>query len=50
MAGLPQEVVARAGEILANLEANEIDVSGQSRVVRRPRRKLSELPGQMTFF
>ncbi len=50
MAGLPQEVVARAGEILSNLEANEIDVSGQSRVVRRPRRKLSELPGQMTFF
>ena len=50
MAGLPEEVVKRASEILANLEASEIDVSGQSRVVRKPRKKLSELPGQMTFF
>ena len=56
MAGLPQEVVARAAEILKNLEASEIDVSGKGGAakpqgfVRRPRRKLSELPGQMTFF
>ncbi len=50
MAGLPREVVERASEILRNLEANEIDVSGQSRVVRHPRKKLSELPGQMAFF
>ncbi|MCR5751161.1 MAG: DNA mismatch repair protein MutS [Kiritimatiellae bacterium] len=49
MAGLPQEVVSRANEILKNLEANEIDVNRQ-RTVRKPRRKLSELPGQMTFF
>ena len=50
MAGLPQEVVARAAEILKNLEANEIDVNAKAKAVRRPRRKLSEMPGQMTFF
>ena len=49
MAGLPQEVVDRAKQILSNLEANEIDVNAQ-KAVRRPRRRLSELPGQMTFF
>ena len=49
MAGLPPEVVARAAEILKNLEASEIDVNGASRIVRKPRRKLSELPGQMSF-
>jgi DNA mismatch repair protein MutS len=49
MAGLPQEVVARAAEILKNLEANDINVNAP-KVVRKPRRKLSELPGQMTFF
>lgn len=50
MAGLPQEVVNRAAEILKNLEANEIDVNSSQKIVRRPRKKLSELPGQMTFF
>ena len=58
MAGLPGEVVTRAAEILKNLEANEIDVNGgsarlagaSSNSVRKPRKKLSEMPGQMTFF
>ena len=50
MAGLPQEVVERAAQILKNLEANEIDVKAPQKVVRKPRKKLSELPGQMTFF
>jgi len=50
MAGLPKEVVDRAAQILKNLEANEIDVNAPQKAVRRPRRKLSELPGQMTFF
>ncbi|MBO7721029.1 MAG: DNA mismatch repair protein MutS [Kiritimatiellae bacterium] len=49
MAGLPQEVVDRAAQILANLEANELDVNSR-RTVRKPRRRLSEIPGQMTFF
>ena len=50
MAGLPQEVVDRAAQILKNLEANDLDVNAKEKVVRRPRKKLSELPGQMTFF
>ena len=50
MAGLPPEVVSRAAQILKNLEANEIDVNAKEKVVRRPRKKLSDLPGQMTFF
>ncbi len=55
MAGLPREVVERAAQILKNLEANEIDVNGkpqpqQTAYVRKPRKKLSEIPGQMTFF
>ena len=49
MAGLPPEVVARAGEILKNLEANELDVNAP-KAVRKPRKRLSEMPGQMTFF
>ena len=50
MAGLPQEVVDRAAQILKNLEANELDVNAPQKAVRRPRKRLSELPGQMTFF
>ncbi len=54
MAGLPQEVVDRAAQILKNLEASEADVGAVANrpagYVRRSRRKLSELPGQMTFF
>ena len=49
MAGLPGEVVRRAEQILKNLESNDFDVNAQ-KVVRRPRKKLSEMPGQMTFF
>ena len=49
MAGLPQAVVKRAAQILENLEANDLDVEAQ-KLVRRPRRKLSDLPGQMTLF
>jgi len=49
MAGLPEEVVNRAAQILKNLEANDIDVNAQ-KAVRKPRKKLSEMPGQMTFF
>ena len=49
MAGLPAAVVDRAGKILANLEANDLDVDAP-KIVRRPRRKLSDIPGQMTLF
>ena len=49
MAGLPRAVVDRADQILKNLEANDLDVNAP-KVVRRPRKKLSDLPGQMTLF
>ena len=38
----------RAAEILKNLEASDLEVMGRS-PVRKPRRRLAELPGQMTF-
>ncbi len=49
MAGLPPAVVKRADQILQNLEANDLDVNAP-KIVRKPRRKLSDLPGQMTLF
>ena len=49
MAGLPPAVVDRAEKILANLEANDLDVDAP-KIVRRPRKKLSDIPGQMTLF
>jgi DNA mismatch repair protein MutS len=49
MAGLPQAVISRADQILKNLEANELDVNAQ-KLIRRPRKKLSDIPGQMTLF
>ena len=49
MAGLPAEVVDRAEKILENLEANDLDVDAP-KIVRRPRKKLSDIPGQMTLF
>ena len=49
IAGMPQAVVKRADQILQNLEANDLDVNAP-KIVRKPRRKLSDLPGQMTLF
>ena len=49
MAGLPKAVVDRADQILKNLEANDLDVNAP-KLVRKPRKKLSDLPGQMTLF
>lgn len=49
MAGLPKEVVERATKILAGLEANELEVDAR-KTVRKPRKRLSEVSGQMTFF
>ncbi len=49
MAGLPKAVVDRADEILRNLEANDLDVDSP-KFVRRPHKRLSDLPGQMTLF
>jgi DNA mismatch repair protein MutS len=50
LAGLPQDVIDRAKEILANLEEGEFAETGQPRLARRRVRKGRDLPGQMTLF
>ncbi len=50
MAGLPRAVVDRATLILQNLESNALDVNAPNKLVRQPRKKISDIPGQMTFF
>jgi DNA mismatch repair protein MutS len=51
LAGLPGEVIARAGEILANLESQEYDMTGKPRLARGSNAPaLSEQPAQLTLF
>jgi DNA mismatch repair protein MutS len=50
LAGLPADVIARAREILGNLEEGELE-AGQPRLARRSRRReVPDLPGQMMLF
>ncbi len=49
LAGLPAAVIARAGEILANLEAQEYDLTGLPRLARGHAPATAE-PAQMTLF
>src|SRR5436305_10242604 len=51
LAGLPDEVIERAGEVLANLESQEYDLAGKPRLARGS--KAPEAPGepaQLTLF
>jgi DNA mismatch repair protein MutS len=48
LAGLPESVIARARQILANLEMGELDESGQPRLARRA--ETSGGAGQMGLF
>jgi DNA mismatch repair protein MutS len=51
LAGLPPEVVARARELLQNLESGELDDAGRPRVaVRQPVRKGASSAGQLGLF
>jgi DNA mismatch repair protein MutS len=50
LAGLPQEVVERSKEILANLEEGELGESGQPRIARRNVKKGRYDPAQMSLF
>jgi len=51
LAGLPAAVVERAGEILANLEAQEYDLSGRPRLARgHPPAAAAEDAAQLTLF
>ncbi len=50
LAGVPETVVARAGEILANLEAHEYDPGGRPRLARGPGAPTDDRPGQLGLF
>jgi DNA mismatch repair protein MutS len=50
LAGLPAAVIARAGEILANLEAQEYDLTGLPRLARGGHAPANQEPAQMTLF
>ncbi len=50
LAGLPPQVIERAGEILANLESQEYDMTGKPRLARGSRAPESEQPAQLTLF
>lgn len=49
MAGLPPAVTERAQVILRNLEENALDPDAPP-IVSRPRKRLADLPGQMSLF
>jgi len=50
LAGLPQEVIERSKEILANLEEGELADSGQPRLARKNFKKGRFNPAQMSLF
>ncbi|HEX7185132.1 MAG TPA: DNA mismatch repair protein MutS [Thermoanaerobaculia bacterium] len=50
LAGLPAQVIERAGEILANLEAHEYDFTGKPRLARGSNAPQSEQPAQLALF
>jgi DNA mismatch repair protein MutS len=49
LAGLPSQVIERAGEILSNLEAHEYDPTGKPRLARGSAPETGE-PSQLTLF
>ena len=49
LAGLPGSVLDRAGEVLANLERQEYDLTGTPRLARGKRTEVA-LPGQLQLF
>jgi DNA mismatch repair protein MutS len=49
LAGMPDEVVARSREILANLEENDLE-AGMPKLARRGSRKSTDAPGQLMLF
>jgi DNA mismatch repair protein MutS len=52
LAGLPETVIERAGEILANLESHEYDPTGKPRLARgsAPNAPEPGEPAQLTLF
>ncbi len=49
LAGMPDEVVERSREILANLEENDLE-AGMPKLARRSSRKSNDAPGQLMLF
>lgn len=49
LAGMPDDVVDRSREILANLEEGELE-SGVPKLAKRSKKKVSDIPGQLTLF
>lgn len=49
LAGIPRAVIDRAGEILGNLENEELGDNGKPRLAQSRKRKKNETPGQMLF-
>ncbi len=50
LAGLPAEVITRAGEVLANLESHEYDLTGKPRLARGPNAPEAGEPAQLALF
>lgn len=50
LAGIPDSVTRRADEILANLEAQEYDLTGQPRLARSEEERATGSQGQMALF
>jgi DNA mismatch repair protein MutS len=50
LAGLPQQVLDRAGEILKNLEEGEFESEGAPKIARRESRRKKINDSQMSFF
>ncbi|MBL7077862.1 MAG: DNA mismatch repair protein MutS [Kiritimatiellae bacterium] len=51
LAGMPEDVIGRAKEILANLEEGELAETGQPKIAkRRPRRSAADAANQLSLF
>ncbi|MCB1102512.1 MAG: DNA mismatch repair protein MutS, partial [Kiritimatiellae bacterium] len=50
LAGLPQEVIGRATEILSNLEEGEFEEPGKPKLARKRSRKAPDTENQMSLF
>ena len=50
LAGLPDDVIARAREILGNLEEGEFGEQGQPKLARRRKGKAVASPNQLALF
>ncbi|MBU2537908.1 MAG: DNA mismatch repair protein MutS, partial [Proteobacteria bacterium] len=50
LAGVPPRVVARAKELLHNIEQGEFNRQGEPRIATSPRKKKSHHTGQLSLF